>query len=138
MHTTDVAIVGAGAAGSAAAFHLANAGHRVSVLEAVEGSRIKPCGGGMASSVQQWFPFDLSPAVDDVIRQVDFSWCLDDPVIAELPGEAPFWIVKRERLDGLLLEKAQEAGASLHCPFLVQGIDREDGYRPSAAPAAKR
>ena len=128
MHTTDVAIVGAGAAGSAAAFHLANAGHRVSVLEAVEGARIKPCGGGMASSVQHWFPFDLSPAVDDVIRQVDFSWCLDDPVIAELPGEAPFWIVRRERLDSLLLEKAQEAGASLHCPFLVQDIDREDGY----------
>lgn len=128
MQTTDVAIVGAGAAGSAAAFHLANAGHRVSVLEAVEGARIKPCGGGMASSVQHWFPFDLSPAVDDVIRQVDFSWCLDDPVIAELPGEAPFWIVRRERLDGLLLEKAQEAGASLHCPFLVQDIDHEDGH----------
>jgi len=127
MHTTDVVIVGAGAAGSAAAFHLANAGHHVSVLEAVEGSRIKPCGGGMASSVQQWFPFDLSPAVDDVIRQVNFSWCLDDPVIAELPGEAPFWIVRREQLDGLLLEKAQEAGATLHCPFLVQEIDREDG-----------
>jgi len=127
MQATDVAIVGAGAAGSAAAFHLANAGHRVSVLEAVEGRRVKPCGGGMASSVQQWFPFDLSPAVDDVIRQVDFSWCLDDPVVAELPGEAPFWIVRRERLDGLLLEKAQEAGATLHCPFLVQQIGREDG-----------
>ena len=127
MSVYDVAVIGAGAAGSATAFHLANAGHLVSVLEAVEGPRIKPCGGGMASSVQQWFPFDLSPAVDDVIRQVDFSWCLNDPVIAELPGEAPFWIVRRERLDGLLLEKAQEAGATLQCPFLVQDIDRDDG-----------
>ena len=126
MNVSDVAVIGAGAAGSAAAFHLAKAGHRVSVLEAVDGARVKPCGGGMASSVQQWFPFDLSPAVDDVIRQVDFSWCLDDPVVAELPGEAPFWIVKRERLDALLLDNALTAGASLYCPFLVQSIERED------------
>ena len=127
MSVYDVAVIGAGAAGSAAAFHLANAGHRVCVLEAVEGPRVKPCGGGMASSVQQWFPFDLRPAVDDVIRRVDFSWCLDDPVVAELPGEAPFWIVRRERLDCLLLEKALEAGATLHCPCLVQQVEREDG-----------
>jgi len=126
VNVSDVAVIGAGAAGSAAAFHLAKAGHRVSVLEAVDGARVKPCGGGMASSVQQWFPFDLSPAVDDVIRQVDFSWCLDDPVVAELPGEAPFWIVKRERLDALLLDNALTAGASLYCPFLVQSIERED------------
>jgi len=122
--TTDVAVIGAGAAGSAAAFHLANAGHAVAVLEAKTGSQIKPCGGGMASSVQNWFPFDLSPAVDDVIRRVDFSWCLEDPVVAELPGAAPFWIVRREHLDSLLLEQAQSAGASVHKPFRVTALER--------------
>ncbi len=50
----------------------------------------------MAASVQQWFPFSLEPAVEQVIRQVDFSWCMEDPVIANLPGDAPFWIVRRE------------------------------------------
>ena len=85
-------IVGSGAAGCAAAFHLSAAGRDVVVLERDTELRIKPCGGGMAASVQQWFPFSLEPAVEQVIRRVDFSWCLEDPVVAELPGDAPFWI----------------------------------------------
>ena len=126
MIETDVAVIGAGAAGTAAAFHLAAAGHSVSVLEAEPSGRIKPCGGGMASSVQNWFPFDLTPAVDDVIRRVDFSWCLEDPVVADLPGEAPFWIVRREHLDRLLLDQAVSAGATLHRPFRVTCLERND------------
>ena len=95
MSSSDVVVIGAGAAGAAAAFHLSAAGHRVTVLERDGGDvaiagRIKPCGGGMAASVQQWFPFDLAPAVDEVIERVEFSWCLEDPVVAELPGSAPF------------------------------------------------
>ena len=124
MIETDVAVIGAGAAGTSAAFHLANAGHSVTILEAESGVQIKPCGGGMASSVQNWFPFDLSPAVDDVIRQVDFSWCLEDPVVAELPGEAPFWIVRREHLDSLLLAQAVSAGASIQRPCRVTTLER--------------
>jgi len=128
--TSDVAVIGAGAAGAATAFHLADAGHSVTLLEAKAGPRIKPCGGGMAASVQSWFPFDLSPAVDDVIRRVDFSWCLEDPVVAELPGEAPFWIVSRERLDELLLNQAMRAGATLQRPFRVTKLERGDlGWR---------
>ena len=124
MIETDVAVIGAGAAGTSAAFHLAHAGHSVTILEAETRAQIKPCGGGMASSVQNWFPFDLSPAVDDVIRQVDFSWCLEDPVVAELPGEAPFWIVRREHLDSLLLEQAVSAGATVQRPCRVTALDR--------------
>ena len=78
----------------------------------------------MASSVQNWFPFDLSPAVDDVIRRVDFSWCLKDPVVADLPGEAPFWIVRREQLDSLLLEQAMHAGAKVLRPSRVTDMQR--------------
>ena len=121
----DVLILGAGAAGGAAAFHLAAAGHRVLVLERDENERIKPCGGGMAASVQQWFPFPLAPAVEEVIRRVDFSWCLTDPVVAELPGSAPFWIVRRERLDQLLLEEAMAKGCRIERGFGVDDVQRD-------------
>ena len=83
--SADVIVVGAGAAGSAAAFHLAARGRRVLLLEREAMPRSKPCGGGMAASVQRWFPYDLTPAVDQVIAQVRFTWCLEDPVTAVLP-----------------------------------------------------
>ncbi len=121
----DVLIVGAGAAGAAAAFHLAAAGHSVTLLERDSEPRIKPCGGGMAASVQQWFPFSLEPAVEQVIRRVDFSWCLEDPVVAELPGDAPFWIVRRERLDQLLVDQAAQAGAQCIAGVTVGAITRQ-------------
>ena len=132
MSSSDIVVIGAGAAGAAAAFHLSAAGHRVTVLErdgcdvAIAG-RIKPCGGGMAASVQQWFPFDLAPAVDEVIERVEFSWFLEDPVVAELPGSAPFWIVRRERLDALVLSKAIEHGADLQSGFTVTKVQKQDG-----------
>ena len=123
--SVDVLIIGAGAAGAAAAFHLAAAGHAVTLLERDSEPRIKPCGGGMAASVQQWFPFALDPAVEQVIRRVDFSWCLEDAVVAELPGDAPFWIVRRERLDQLLVEQAVQSGAA-HVPGAeVTAISRD-------------
>ena len=122
--TRDVLIVGSGAAGGAAAVHLAAAGHSVTLLERGDGTTVKPCGGGMAASVQQWFPFSLNPAVEQVIQRVDFSWYLQDPVVAELPGDAPFWIVRRERLDQLLAEQAIQRGAVRHTGVEVTHVER--------------
>ncbi|MEB3266472.1 MAG: NAD(P)/FAD-dependent oxidoreductase [Cyanobacteriota bacterium] len=108
----DVIVVGGGAAGGAAAFHLAARGRRVILLEAGDPESGRG-GGGMAASVQRWFPFSLQPAVDQVIQRVGFTWCLEDPVLAELPGEAPFWIASRARLDHLLSQQAAGAGAEV-------------------------
>ena len=125
----DVLVIGAGAAGSTAAFHLANMGIKVSIVdkEKKEEANIKPCGGGMAASVQKCFPFDLSPAVDEVINRVEFNYKLSDTVVAELPGSAPFWIVRREKLDKLITDQAVALGAEYICPFCVNNITRESG-----------
>jgi geranylgeranyl reductase family protein len=126
--SADVIVVGAGAAGSAAAFHLAARGRRVLLLEREAMPRSKPCGGGMAASVQRWFPFDLTPAVDQVIAQVRFTWCLEDPVTAVLPGDSPFWIVRRSRLDATIAAQAAAAGAELQDGSAVEAIDRDGDH----------
>ena len=89
----------------------------------------------MAASVQRWFPFDLSPAVDQVIRRVRFSWNLTDPVTAELPGEAPFWIVQRSRLDAFLIEQATAAGAELRRGWSVSTLLRRGDLWEIQGPA---
>ncbi|MFM9042489.1 MAG: NAD(P)/FAD-dependent oxidoreductase [Vulcanococcus sp.] len=130
----DVIVIGAGASGSAAAFHLAARGRRVLVLESQSLPRYKPCGGGMAASVQKLFPFELLPAVDQVITQVRFTWCLEDPVIAVLPGDSPFWIVQRSKLDHHLVQQAVVVGAELVEGCEVSSVARDgDGWCVEAA-----
>ena len=78
----------------------------------------------MAASVQQWLPFSLEPALGKGIRRVGFSWCLENPVVAELPGDAPFWIVRREELDQLLSDQAIQAGTERLFGIEVNDIRR--------------
>ena len=124
----DVIVVGSGAAGASAAFHLAARGRRVTLLERQSLPRPKACGGGMAASVQRWFPFDLRPVVDQVIEQVRFTWCLQDPVTAVLPGESPFWIVRRSKLDAYLADQASAAGARVLGGEAVEQIERDGDH----------
>ncbi len=71
----------------------------------------------MAAAVQEWFPFDLKPVVDEVIERVEFSWRLSDQVVADLSGSAPFWIVRREKLDAHLASKAVDEGSGTNQAF---------------------
>ncbi len=128
MTTRDVIVIGAGAAGSSAAFHLAKTGRKVTLLEKEKEQPIKACGGGMAASVQTLFPFNLSPVIDEVIKEVNFSWCLSDPVTAQLPGSAPFWIVRREKLDELITNKAIAEGVEFIKPFFVENLFKENSH----------
>lgn len=126
--SAEAIVVGAGPAGASAAFQLASAGRRVILIERQQAPGLaNPCGGGMAASVQRWFPFDLAPVVDQVIRRVRFSWSLGDPVMAELPGDAPFWIVRRRRLDAFLADQAVQAGCELRCGSSATVIGHAEG-----------
>ena len=124
MTLIDVAIIGAGASGTTTAFHLANKNKNVYILEKNISSPEKTCGGGMSAAVQNFFPFKLMPIVDEVITNVEFSWCNTDKVIAELSGSSPFWIVKRKRLDSFLLDQALNSGCNLLTTFNVANIKR--------------
>ncbi len=124
MTLNDVAIIGGGASGTTTAFHLANRGKKICLLEKDKDSTLRNCGGGMSAAVQNWFPFELNPIVDEVIKKVEFTWCLSDKVVAELSGASPFWIVKRENLDSFLLNKAINAGCILITSFNVIKIEK--------------
>ncbi len=126
MNPDDVLIIGAGASGSTAAFHLAKEGFQVKIVDKSSDFFLKPCAGGMAASVQKFFPFSLDPVIDEVITKVNFTWCLSDQVIAELPGDSPFWIVKREKLDAYISNRAAEQGAKLLTSFEVKEIYRKN------------
>ena len=124
MTLIDVAIIGGGASGTTTAFHLASKSKNVCILEKNISSPERICGGGMSAAVQNWFPFKLQPIVDEVITNVEFSWCNTDKVVAELSGSSPFWIVKREKLDSFLLDQALNAGCNLLTTFNVVNIKK--------------
>ncbi len=125
MTLLDVAIIGGGASGTTTAFHLASKSKKVCILEKNISSPEKTCGGGMSAAVQNWFPFKLLPIVDEVITNVEFSWCNTDKVVAELSGASPFWIVKRERLDSFLLDQALNSGCKLLTSFDVVDVKKK-------------
>ena len=60
----DVAVVGAGPAGGAAAFALSKGGLRVAILEKAVPPRYKTCGGGVLARALRWIPADLRPVVE--------------------------------------------------------------------------
>lgn len=107
MRIFDVVIIGGGLSGSSTALNLSRKGYSVLVIEKDEFRNRIPCAGGMASSMQQFLPFNIESVVETLVEKVHFTWNFSDDVIAELKGESPFWIINREKLDNLILMKAK-------------------------------
>jgi len=129
MAQFDVAVVGAGPAGSRAAFRLARHGVRVAL---VDGShpREKPCGGGLTGRALAVVDdaIDLS-ALDAV--SIDSAWFAHRgrrarvamPHSDALPRLA---VVSRRRFDEALVAAAKSAGAVL-IPTRAAAVERRDG-----------
>ncbi len=117
----DCIIVGAGPAGSSAAYHLAKAGCSVLLLEKAALPRYKACTGAVSPSVADWFDFDFAPAIDSEIRRVRYTWKLGDAIEAELET-APIWSVRREIFDQFLVDQAQLAGAKVQDQTAVTSV----------------
>ncbi len=124
----DVIVVGAGPAGTAAAYHLAKRGHSVLMVEKAAFPRYKPCSGAVSPSVAEFFDFDFAPAIDRPLRQVRYTWKLGDPVEAELTTTDPIWMVQRQVFDHFLVQQAQGQGAQLKENTTVTGIENKGDY----------
>ena len=81
----------------------------------------KPCGGGLTYKATQRFPFLLdNPLPKKLIRQVEIIGAENQRAKLEL--EQPIVIYSRKVLNGLLLDRAREAGCQVH-QQRIQNID---------------
>jgi geranylgeranyl reductase family protein len=125
---TDVLIVGAGPAGSCAAYALAKQGFSVVLLD--QKARIgtpNHCGEG----VSLWCLEEAGVAPDPSFVRHEVKGCR-----LRFPNEAQVWFqqrgfsVDRTVFDWLLCQRALSAGARLEQPVSVQSIEsQEDGWR---------
>jgi geranylgeranyl reductase family protein len=110
--TYDVAIVGAGPAGSTAAYHLATAGASVLLLDKATFPRDKPCGGGVTGRAARLLPFSIEPVVEDVVDRMECGLRYRHRFTRR--AHAPLaYMTQRRRLDHFLLQKAAEAGVEV-------------------------
>jgi geranylgeranyl reductase family protein len=110
--THDVAIIGAGPAGSAAAYRLARAGKDVLLLDKATFPRDKPCGGGVTGRAARRLPFSIDPVVEDVVDRLECGLRYRQRITRQA-GAPLAYMTQRRRLDHFLLQKAEEAGAEV-------------------------
>ncbi len=117
MPSTEIAVIGAGPAGAAAAIQAARNGNRVVVFDKAPYGRDKVCGDGLtprAVGALYELKIDMSDAhliqglrmiANKTERQLDW------PVTSRFPGHGAVW--PRRRLDAALVDAAEETGAEI-------------------------
>jgi geranylgeranyl reductase family protein len=106
----DVAVIGAGPAGSTAAYRLARAHARVLLIDKARFPRDKPCGGGLTMRAVRQLPFSVEPVVEDRITRARCRLRYGG-VIERESARVLCLMTQRRRLDAFLVERAVEAGA---------------------------
>lgn len=126
----DVAVVGAGPAGSAAAITLAHGGMRVALLDRQTFPRTKPCGdligcGGIALAQSLGVNTETLNAYAPLRGAVVLAPHTAPLVLTARPGTSDARVIPRHVFDTALVEAAKRAGASVH-HLTVRGITRDD------------
>jgi geranylgeranyl reductase family protein len=131
----DVAIVGAGPAGSRAAFCLARAGARVALIDGSH-PREKPCGGGVTGRALAL----VADAVDAArlpSRRIHAARFVDASggrsITVPLGGDA-LVVASRAEFDGLLLDAARRAGAQFVAARALDVLRSPHGFVVDAGP----
>jgi geranylgeranyl reductase family protein len=110
MKRYDAIVVGAGPAGSTAAYRLAQAGADVLILDRARFPRDKPCGGGVTGRAARLLPFSIEPVVERVVTAVDLRLRYGK-TLSRGDAEPLVYMTQRKRLDHFLVQHAVEAGA---------------------------
>jgi geranylgeranyl reductase family protein len=122
----DTIVVGAGPAGSTAAYRLASAGASVLLLDRARFPRDKPCGGGVTERAARLLPFPLDPVVEHVVTAADLRLRYGRQV-ARGTGAPIAYMTQRKRLDHYLAQRAAEAGADFRDGTRVTAVENGEG-----------
>lgn len=123
MSRYDVAVVGAGPAGSTAARELATGGARVCLLDRARFPRPKACGGALSPRVLRHLPAGVEGLLRARIQRALFTFRSSRPF--EVTSTAPMgYMICREEFDTWLRGRAEEAGACVREGLAVRRIER--------------
>jgi geranylgeranyl reductase family protein len=122
----DTIVVGAGPAGSTAAYRLAAAGADVLLLDRARFPRDKPCGGGVTGRAARLIPFGIDPVVEHVVTHADLRLRYGR-THARGSGRPLVYMTQRSRLDQYLAERAVDAGAEFRDGVRVTDIVAKNG-----------
>lgn len=119
----DVIIIGAGPAGTAAAFDLLENGARVLLIDKMEFPRKKACAGGITPKAYHLFKYDISSVIHRSCRCVrvtdkkgaSFDIREDDPLC---------YMTQREELDYFSLQKVIQKGAQFRIARKIRDISQ--------------
>jgi geranylgeranyl reductase family protein len=123
----DVAVVGAGPAGSATALRVARAGAKVVLLDRARFPRDKPCGGGLTGRALRHAPCAVDPVVEHVVDRFrirlrygrSFTRRHEQPLVL---------MTQRRRLDLHLAEQAAAAGAEFRDSCRITEVEVADTH----------
>lgn len=122
----DVVVVGAGPAGSSAAYAAAKQGRRVLLLDKAEHPRYKTCGGGIIGPSRDSLPEDFKLPLQDRVHAVTFA--LGGRFTRTRRSKRMlFGLVNRDEFDLRLVQSAEQAGAVLVTGVTVSGVEQPEG-----------
>ena len=122
----DVAVVGGGPAGLAAASASAAAGARTVVLERAEHPRYKTCGGGLLGVSRAAVAGQITLPVRDEVSSATFT-LRGGQEFSRSNAQPLLAMVMREDFDAALLARAEENGAEVRQRAQVRAIEQADG-----------
>ncbi len=124
MTTFEVAVVGAGPAGSIAALHLARAGKHVALIDKAHFPRVKVCGGGVVHRALEHVPADILLPVQRDCRRIDLRFLDRDRRFEVKRDTTVVAMTMRAELDQMLADAAVRSGAQAFFSREVRSITR--------------
>ena len=120
----DVVIIGAGPAGTNAAYDLVSAGYRVLLLDKCNFPRKKACAGGITPKAYALFRYDISSVVKQQCRTMKITPAKGDSFL--IKSSTPLcYMTQRKDLDLLALNKAVEKGVKFETVKKIQSIEEK-------------